>query len=652
MLGSFGIERSSWRWIRTRVGTDVPFAFLVILFFFLPLLRVGQLEDSFLTPKVVLAQWVLLPALLALVLRMLREPRTTVPLPTSSLFLLGFVALNALSLGHARSAALGLLALAYLLTFYVLHFVALASVKSSRDGWLLVSVGIGAATLTAGWTLLEDATHGELFGRISPRLPDWRGYLAAGLGNSGHIAGFVGMFYPAALIAFLASRRTRWILLGGIALMTASVIVTWSVGSTGSMLVALLFCAAVALGSPHCRLFHWRRLAWVGAVACAELAFYFLPVPGNPHAPSLVLEAFGSQRWAEGWPTRVAIWKTTWHMIAQHPWWGIGCGNFTLEFVRQIVPSLLADPHLRVYAGAFTNEAHNEYLQVWAEGGAFALLVYAGIFVSFFGRTHRLFATLEKPGDRLLVLAAAAGVLVFALDSLMSFPLRLPSHVAVLVVFLALPEAAFARAGATGHAHVSLRFLARPAALALASALFLLLCVSAVLYGRRACAEFYFKQGRTLAEAPVRTPSSTIVSPWSAAENMFESAIEALVRGDRHKAERMLGAVREILAHEPFLLVEHYWRRASSWDPRYSNVSSRYGALLLMRGNYADAVRVLNQALLDLEAVEVHERLGLAHYFLGDPVKAIAQWDLCRQRRPFLAERYRGLIRMAERRGE
>jgi hypothetical protein len=67
-----------------------------------------------------------------------------------------------------------------------------------------------------------------------------------------------------------------------------------------------------------------------------------------------------------------------------------------------------------------------------------------------------------------------------------------------------------------------------------------------------------------------------------------------------------------------------------------------------MRGNYAEAQRVLEQTLLDLEAFEVHERLGFAHYFLGNKDRAILEWDLCRQRRPAFADYYRELIRMAE----
>jgi O-antigen ligase len=643
-----GIDRHELRAALQRLRSDLAFAFLALLFVAVPLVRVSQLEDSFITPKVALAQWLLLPALLVIFLRVWRGGRAVLLLPLHSLFFGLFVAWSAVSLLYARSASLCVFALACFLTFLALHFMALFAVRCHRDAWTLIALGIGVAALMALWTVAEDFTHGNFLGRVVPRLPDWRGYLAAGLGNSGHIAGFVGMFYPAALIALLAAPRTPVLLIAALALMTAAAIVTWSVGSTGSMLIALLFCAAVALQPSTRALFRWRRLAWVVALGAVCLGFYLLPVAGNPHAPSLLSEAFGSQRWAEGWPTRVAIWKTTWHIIVHNPWLGIGFGNFTLEYVRQIVPSLVADPHLGAYAGAFTNEAHNEYLQVWAEGGIVALGLYGAMLLAFFARAHRLYRVAQAPAARLLVLASTAGVLVFVLDSLMSFPLRLPSHIAVLAVLMTLPESAAPDLADPRPTRVrgAIRWK-RSAALTLVATLFGLLLLSTVVVGRRVAAEFYFKAGRMIAEEPIRLPGGSVMSPWAAAERTFARGVESLVAGRRADADRFFAAAREILRGDAFGLVEEHWRRALEWDPHYSNASSRYGAFLLMRGNYADAKRVLQQALRDLESHEVHERLGFAHYFLGDTQSAVSEWELCRQRRPLLADYYGALIRMA-----
>jgi O-antigen ligase len=650
MQVSLGIHKDTFRRAFDQLRTDFAQAILCLLLLFLPLVRVGQLEDSFITPKVALAQALVLALGVAVTFELARRKVTKCRLPLHTLAFLGYVAWGATSLLHARSAALGLFALAYLITFFALHVYATFAIRNYRAGWAVLASGILAASLTSLWTLAEDFTKGQLFGAIMPRLPDWRGYLAAGLGNSGHIAGFVGMFFPAALIAFLATPSMSLALAVMLFLMIPCLIVTWSVGSTGATFVALLFCAVVALQRPYRSLFHWKRLGWVVAFGIGWLLYYFLPVPGNPHKPSLLTEAFGSQRWVEGWPTRVAIWKTTWQMILGHFWQGVGLGNFTLEYVRQIVPSLLVDPHLRLYAGAYTNEAHNEYLQVWAETGFPGLALYLTIFLAFLVRAHRLFRSLvHEPPAQLLVLASTAGVLVFALDSLMSFPLRLPAHFAALAVFLALPSAIGEDDTERLPSALSRGWRVAPSVcLALSAGLAMILLASGIFVGRRVVAEFYFKQGRVLAETLVPVAPGQAISPWSAAESAFRQGVESLIAGRPDQAKQFFAGASEILHREPFPTVEDYWRRALAWDPRYTNASSRYGALLLMRGNYAEAQRVLEQTLLDLEAFEVHERLGFAHYFLGNKERAILEWDLCRQRRPAYAEYYRELIRMAE----
>jgi len=643
-----GVDKNSLHRAWQNIRTDFPLAMLCLLFFTLPLLRIDQLEDSFITPKIAFLVIFLLPLTSYVALTYLyRREKTCFVLPPQSLLFGAFVLLGGASGLRAASIALWLYAIGYFFVFLTLHYVILAAVRSTRSAWTLLAIGVASATLIAAWTIAEDVTRGNFLGRVVPRLPDWRGYLAAGLGNSGHIAGYIGLFYPAAVIALLARRQFSLLLLFAIAIMTGALVVTWSVGSTGALILSLLFCLAVSIRIENRSMFQWKRLWSIVAISIFWKAFYFLHHPLNPHSPSLLKEAFSSERWVEGWPTRVAIWKTTWHMITNHPLTGIGFGNFTLEYVRQIVPSVISDPHLRFYAGAYTNEAHNEYLQVWAEGGILTLLCYVAIFGVFLYRSHRLFAVCDEKKHKLLTLACTSGVLVFLFDSLMTFPLRLPTHFAALTLFLALPEAV-QECSCREKLRGCLKIVLSPIGSAmLFVGMLILLIFFAGRIGRRVAAEFLFKQGRTIAEAPLRLPTGMTVSPWNAAETAFSKGIEELLKGNLESANRSFSGAKLILRNEPFALVESYWKSALAWDSRYSNASSRYGALLLWRGEYSEAQRILRQALLDLEASEVHERLGFACYFLHDRECATREWDLCRQRRPAFAQYYSDLIRLA-----
>ena len=632
-----------WRPTLARARTDLPLALLLILFFALPLFRSAALEDSFITPKVALAAALAVVAALAWLLGARGNgngapgARLT-PVGTAVLLLW---AVHVSSLAWAGSAALALQASAYWTVFALLHLVCAAVARGGGDVWMLLRAGIAAAVATAAWTLFEDATRGMGLTGIVARLPDWRGHLSAGLGNSGHIAGFIGVFLPAALVLFLRAPRFPAAMFLGIVVMFAALIVTWSVGSTGAALLSLLVwgvVAAVVLRRPDASPLHWRRLAAAVAAGLALMAFYFLPHPLNPHHPSLWTEAFSSQRWEEGWPTRVAIWQTTLQMIDGHPVGGVGAGNFTLYYVQQIVPSLLADPALRPYAGLFTNDAHNEYLHVQAETGIAGTLALAALVLLFFRAVVRgLRRAGASPADRLALIAAGAGATTVLLDALMTFPFRLPAHLAALMLCLAVPAAVAPVAGAGRWHRPPLRVV-----------LWLMLLAGLLAAGwqaRRVAAEYAFKQGRRIADSVIVLTPDGPAPAWAAAEAMTRGAMMALAAGDRVAVDRMMDAARAHATTRGMDDVERLFARTLAIDPRYSNASSRHGALLLMRGLYAQAAEQLAVTLLDLQSPEIHERMGMALMLNGRPTEASAHWRVLIDRQPAKRDLYEALLR-------
>ena len=369
--------------------------------------------------------------------------------------------------------------------------------------------------------------------------------------------------------------------------MFAAMVVTWSVGSTGSAVVALCVWAAVAAAIPATRaLLRWRRLLTLLVCGACLVAFYLLPHPLNPHQPSLLREAFGSQRWEDGWPTRVAIWKTTWHMIDGAPLAGVGAGNFTLEFVRQVPPSVVSDKALAMYAGSYTNDAHNEYLHVWSEGGIVALLLLGGAVAAFYACVRGGLRRLGEPSARLAVLAAGAGATTFLLDALMTFPMRLPAHIGAFVFFLAVPVVLCGRAAGNGRrGRLTAKF---------AAALLLVATVAALVWQvRRVVAEHALKQGRSVIESALIARDGPPMSTWQAAESAFASGSRALAGGDRARADQLFALARLTLDSPETSATLNLFERAVKTDPGYSNASSRLGALLLMAGDYARARDVL-----------------------------------------------------------
>ena len=74
--------------------------------------------------------------------------------------------------------------------------------------------------------------------------------------------------------------------------------------------------------------------------------------------------------------SRLTAWATALEMIKSNPFWGVGLRNF-LPRVKEysVVPLAPDDPG---------HVAHNSYLQIWAESGTIAFVVYMVLLASVF----------------------------------------------------------------------------------------------------------------------------------------------------------------------------------------------------------------------------------------------------------------------------
>lgn len=111
---------------------------------------------------------------------------------------------------------------------------------------------------------------------------------------------------------------------------------------------------------------------------------------------------------------RLLIWRGSWAMLMQHPWWGIGLGTYYLAWppFRDPTDSTL---------GFFV---HNDYLQIWIEAGLPALCLLVGTFVSVLFVLIRM---LRRPGievaRRIEALGLFVGLLAIAAHSFLDFNL-------------------------------------------------------------------------------------------------------------------------------------------------------------------------------------------------------------------------------------
>lgn len=623
-------EKSSKKFLELRKNPALIIPILAVLF--VPLYRTPVLENSFITPKVgVMAVLTFFGIVIGILSRSFKNLQIN---NVMSFGILGLSLLSIVSVAWASSVPLAIYGCAVISIFLVYYFVVIISLKRIQDVKLVLTAGSFAAVLTAAWAVAED--YGFFTGAIVGRLPDWRGKLSAGLGNSGHIAGFIGLFLPWLIVRFITDKKLSLLRFIGILICFAAMVVTWSVGSTGAFILSMGIFGVICLliKSIRDKIF-FKRISSIIIGGVAVTAWYFIPHGLNPHNGGIYHEAFSSQRWADGWPTRVVIWETTWSVISHHPIRGVGIGNFTYEFVQQHVESVLSNPALRGYAGMFTNDAHNDYLQLWSELGIGGFAIWGILCVSFL---YLVVNGLRQTDweRRQISIAIGIGGCVFFLDSLMSFPVQLPSHLAALMTFFAI--AVYIKQSETMNREGKL--FSR-----IGIPVYTLILCSLALYvtSRRIVAEYYLKTARAAVEAEVyRTPMGAM-NQWQAADSMYRNILNEIASGNKQGSEPMILAMQGIANSASFAGAEQYLEKALSSDRYYSNASSRLGMLYLMQGRYDDVIRITSDTLKSLQTVEIYERLGAANYFSGNREKAIEVWTLCAKRMPAQADFYKAL---------
>src|SRR5262249_28383877 len=91
--------------------------------------------------------------------------------------------------------------------------------------------------------------------------------------------------------------------------------------------------------------------------------------------------ARGLAKFWESSAKRTDYWLATWSMIRDHPWLGVGPGNFGRLYPRYML--------LRAFEQV--KDPHNLFLEIWATSGVFVLLVFVILLGMFYRRTWPVF---------------------------------------------------------------------------------------------------------------------------------------------------------------------------------------------------------------------------------------------------------------------
>lgn len=283
-------------------------------------------------------------------------------------------------------------------------------------------------------------------------------------------------------------------------------------------------------------------------------------------------------RWQGALGSRPEVWCLTARMALDKPFWGHGLGSFSRTHPHY---KLRYSPQRGPYWGELYLQAHNEYLQVWAEMGTPALLVVIVALAALLWQS--VWACRQaSPSERLYYCGLCGALCSILTASFVSFPL----HISSTSVPILLVAVAAARSSDLSSASQD----ASPArksrnAIGLRAGLALAVVISAVFLLRYVSAPFR----ASLAQ----TPGDRFI---------------LVANEDRYPPE-----VKRSLAQEAL----PYYQRALATNPLSLTAYNGLGICYLRLGDYEKAKAAFEKAIEIWPAGGIYFNLALAYYHLS-----------------------------------
>ena len=319
--------------------------------------------------------------------------------------------------------------------------------------WLVSQLmGLAVALAVVGIVLRTsfDPAHPVVYGFWEPRDG---GNPFGPFVNRNHFAGWMVMVLPLVAMSAVAALREarrparagvgvwlRWLLsmdgnrvlllAGATLVMAAALVATGSRSGVASFALAVIAILAFVL-----REVAQRRHRLVAIVAFGLLLGGALAWAGG----DMIVTRFADSSGA--FDQRVQAWRDTVAIIRDFPFFGVGLGGYA----RAMLVYQTGERQL-MYA-----QAHNDYLQLAAEGGLLVVVPAVLVFVTIVRTiSRRLRAGDDDPLTFWIRRGAVAGLLGIAAQSLMEFSLQMPGNAVLFVMLLAI---AMHRPRSLQHAH-------------------------------------------------------------------------------------------------------------------------------------------------------------------------------------------------------
>jgi hypothetical protein len=261
--------------------------------------------------------------------------------------------------GHALYAAL--LAGAVSLSAYGIYQ---SAVELPRDQERYAKLETLRKDMARQHVYLDDAQLQLMHRRLQDR------HAFATFAHPNSYAGYLALLLPGLAGAVIVCRRDRWPLAATAGCLALGCVALWLTHSRGAMLgLALVAVGAFAVAR--------RRRIWAHKGIALATVLVLAGAAAVAGSVGLFTTALGKDTGTAA--NRLDYWRATAKMIGEHPWFGVGPGNFGESYTR----------YLPEGAAEAIRDPHNFALEMWATCGVFALLALLAALGAFFVQVVR-----------------------------------------------------------------------------------------------------------------------------------------------------------------------------------------------------------------------------------------------------------------------
>jgi len=265
---------------------------------------------------------------------------------------------------------------------------------------------------------------------VDPYLNDLHS-LTSTIGQKNWISNYLAMIFPVMFSFFLLEKtqKNKIVYFFLLSILYATLMICQSRGIWISIIFSILIGILLVYKFKLFEIFK-RNKKWLFLLLITFMAITIIYSTDNslnkstitiPQRAMSIFDIDGSS-----FNVRLFMWRITFEMIKDKPLFGSGIGTFKMNYLNYQAEFLKNNPYYVKYSGK-AGEAHNEYLEMWAELGIIGLGIFIGFILMFYSLVIDYLKKNDSDKDKLIVFGLVLGITSFLIHSLFTFPLHVPA---------------------------------------------------------------------------------------------------------------------------------------------------------------------------------------------------------------------------------